>query len=772
MWRFLMEDNKNKEVKVPAAVWEEAEKNGYAEESVKCHVKLDRSPSNNPCDCYVFFDGKELLFLSGINTIRKKEGKRRFFGKNVPIEARYENLDTYKLNIEGWRDFAVEQQISGCIITATNDFGGAVVTRLSCATADDARRFCDDLNVALGCKEESEKPHRDEPECCPKCGKPYPDQHRKVCPKCIDRAGVIKRYWFFTKKYKFRVLAIFIAMVLSSGLTILAPYISSGFFYDSVLTEGGKFYGQVLLVIGILVSTRLLSLLINMVNEVITAKVVPKIIYDLKKVLFTSIERLSIGYFTNRQTGALMNQVNGDANSIYWFFVEGLPYIIINVVQTVAVAAIMFTVDWRLTLITVATAPVVIVLMKVVFSHMNKLHSKNYSAQRSMSGMLTDVLGGVRVVKAFAREGEEKRRFDVRNRRAAEASNVVSISSSTLFSLVTFLFTITSSIVMGIGGWKVIEGGMTYGTLITFTAYATMLYNPLTSFVGMVDMASNSSNAMRRLMEVMDAQPDIRECDSPVSLPRLNGDIKFKNVSFSYDKNRKIIDDISFDIEAGQTIGIVGHTGAGKSTVANLLIRLYDPAEGEITIDGHNVRDLSFETLRRNIAIVSQETYLFQGTIYDNIAYAKPEATREEVVRAARISGAHEFICKLEDGYSTKIGWGYKDLSGGERQRVSIARALLRDPAILILDEATSAMDTRTERNIQAALDKLSRGRTTIMIAHRLSTLRGADKLLVLENGKIPEEGTHDKLIREKGIYYKLYTLQFEALKNAGIEEA
>lgn len=756
---------------IPEVIWTAAAEHGFERETVTLAVKLDRSRDNTPCDCYVLFDGKELLFLSGINTLRKKEGRPKFFGKNVPLEVKYESLGAETLDIEGWRDFEVEQQISGCAMIAVNDLGGAVVSRLSNTAADDARRFCDDLNVALGCKEESEKPHREEPACCPKCGKPYPDQNRKVCPKCIDRAGVIKRYWYFTKKYKFQVLTIFFAMVLSSALTILAPYISSGFFYDSVLTEGGRFYGQVLLVIGILVCTRLLSLLINMVNEVITARVVPKIIYDLKKVLFTSIEKLSIGFFTNRQTGSLMNQVNGDANTIYWFFVEGLPYIIINVVQTVAVAVIMITVDWRLTLLSIAVAPVVVMLMKVLFGHMNKLHAKNYSAHRSMNGMLTDVLGGVRVVKAFAREGEEKRRFEVRNRRVADSDRTVGVNSATLFSLVTFLFTISSSLVMGIGGWKVIGGGMTYGTLITFTAYATMLYNPLTSFVNMVNMASNSSNAMQRLMEVMDAEPDIRECENPVSLERLRGDIEFRNVSFSYEKNRKIIDGISFGIKAGETVGIVGHTGAGKSTVANLLIRLYDPSDGEITIDGHNVKELSFDTLRQNIAIVSQETYLFQGTIYDNIAYAKPDATREEVVRAARVSGAHDFICKLEDGYSTKIGWGYKDLSGGEKQRVSIARALLRDPAILILDEATSAMDTRTERNIQAALDKLSRGRTTIMIAHRLSTLRNADKLMVLENGKIPEEGTHDELIREKGIYYKLYTLQYEALKNAGIEE-
>ena len=761
----------SKKPKIPAAVLDRAATVGFDEEVVTASVMLDRSPDNIPCDCYVFFDGTRLLFLWGINTLRKREGRKGFFGKKVPLEARYESLGEKVLDVSGWRDFEAEQQISGCVVTAVNEFGGAVVTHLSNTTMDDAKEFCHKVNVGLGCAEEGERPPKEEPACCPKCGKPYPDQHRKVCPKCIDRAGVIKRYWHFTKKYKFKVLTIFAAMVLSSALAILAPYVSSGFFYDSVLTVGGKFYGQVLLVIGILVSTRLLSLLINMVNEVITAKVVPQIIYDLKKVLFTSIERLSIGFFTNRQTGALMNQVNGDANSIYWFFVEGLPYIIINVVQTVAIVIIMFTVDWRLTLITASVAPVVVLLMKVLFGHMNKLHSKNYSAHRSMNGMLTDALGGVRVVKAFAREGEERRRFDSRNRRVAASDRTVGIHSSTLFTLVTFLFTVCSSVVMGIGGWSVIGGKMTYGTLITFTAYAAMLYAPLTSFVNMVNMASNSSNAMQRLMEVMDAEPDVREAEDPVSPEKLSGDIEFRDVSFSYEKNRQIIDGISFSIKAGETVGIVGHTGAGKSTVANLLIRLYDPNEGEITIDGHNVRDISFESLRRNIAIVSQETYLFQGTVYENIAYAKPDATRDEVVTAARVSGAHDFICKLEDGYQTKIGWGYKDLSGGEKQRVSIARALLRDPSILILDEATSAMDTRTERNIQAALDKLSEGRTTIMIAHRLSTLRGADKLMVLENGKIPEEGTHDKLIREKGIYYRLYTLQYEALKNAGIEE-
>lgn len=757
--------------RIPQVILDKAEEEGYLREKIRAAVILDRSPEGLPCDCYVLFDGTDFLFLSGINVLEKRNKKDKGFLDDAPLEVKYKSLDSSVMDVSSFKDFDIEQQISGCIMTAKNDFGTILVCRLSNTVADDAREFCDEVNEILGCPREGGKRHKEEPARCPKCGRPYPDQNRKVCPKCIDRAGVVKRLWFFTKKYKFSVLAIFLAMVLTSALTILSPYISSGFFYDQVLTVGGPFYGHVLLVIGILVATRILSLLVNMVNEVITATVVPKIIYDLKKVLFTSIERLSISFFTNRQTGSLMNQVNGDANTIYWFFVEGIPFIIINTVQTVAVAIIMFSVDWKLTVISVVTAPLVVILSKMLFTHMHKLYAKQFSNQRSMSGMLTDVLSGVRVVKAFARETEEKRRFGVKNLSVAVSDQTVALQKNTLFTLVTFLFVISQSAVMGVGGWMVISGEISYGILITFTAYVTMLYSPLQQFVNMTSWMSEAANAMHRLMEVMDAEPEVRECDDPVKPEKLRGDIEFKNVEFSYDKNRKILDDISFKITAGQTVGIVGHTGAGKSTVANLMIRLYDAKEGLITIDGHNVKELSFETLRRNIAIVSQETYLFQGTIYDNIAYAKPEATRDEVVRAAQISGAHDFICKLQDGYSTKIGWGYKDLSGGEKQRVSIARALLRDPSILILDEATSAMDTRTERNIQAALEKLSEGRTTIMIAHRLSTLRNADWLMVLENGKIPEEGTHQKLIREKGTYYKLYMLQYEALKNAGIEE-
>lgn len=311
----------------------------------------------------------------------------------------------------------------------------------------------------------------------------------------------------------------------------------------------------------------------------------------------------------------------------------------------------------------------------------------------------------------------------------------------------------------------------TYGTLVTYISMLAMAYAPLDFFNRFGQQLSECMNAAHRLFEIMDTVPDVQDKEGAVAPENFDGSVEFRNVSFEYLKNRRVIDNVSFKVEAGETIGIVGHTGAGKSTIVNLIMRLYDVTDGEVLIDGKNVKDLPMSFIRDNVSIVSQETYLFRGSIIDNIKYAVPDATDEEVVEAAKAAGAHDFIIKYPDGYNTQIGFGNKGLSGGELQRISIARAILKNPKILILDEATAAMDTATELKIQKAITNITRGKTTIIIAHRLSTLKDAKRLIVIEDGKMTESGTHRELIEKKGDYYKLYKMQLDALKVIGVEE-
>lgn len=306
---------------------------------------------------------------------------------------------------------------------------------------------------------------------------------------------------------------------------------------------------------------------------------------------------------------------------------------------------------------------------------------------------------------------------------------------------------------------------MTYGEFTTYFGYLGMIFGPLNFFTNFTNLMTETANSAQRMFEIIDAVPEITDAPDAVHIDKLSGSIEFKRVCFQYTANRPILKDVSFKINPGDHIGLVGHTGAGKSTIANLINRLYDVISGEILIDGVNVKNIASESLRRNIAIVSQEIFLFKGTIADNIRYARPNASMDEVIAAAKAANAHDFILALPDGYETVVGTGSRSLSGGERQRVSIARALLLDPSILILDEATAAMDTETERLIQNALNRLIEGRTTITIAHRLSTLKDCNYLYAIENGEIAEEGTHTELIAKKGVYYRLYTLQNEAMK-------
>lgn len=760
--------------KIPNYVFDILSDKGADVENIYIATYCDMDAEHNFCDTYVAATNEYLYVLSGFESLSQKENARKGLDKEW-IEKDYREY-----NLSDLEDVRLEELISSSRLTAKTAEGDAVfLTAMTNFCKGNAGLFCKYISrIKKGeiTSPDFEIDKEDDPKenACPKCGMRYPDRNRKICPRCMEKGKLFTRFGVFLLKYKKELVILLVSLVVMTGMGILTPYFSKGFFFDEVLEKDGNLYGEILVAISIVVATQVFMIIADMINGYISTKIAAKIVYDLKNTIFGAIERLSMGFFTARQTGGLMTQVNNDSNTIYGFFCDGVPYFLVNIVQVVVLVVVLFAMNPILAAMSLVTVPIFFIVLRRTYKVSRKLHARDYSGVRKMDSQLSDVLGGIRVVKAFSKEDEEEKRFYKYNKNSAETGLKMRLFNNYTYPYIGLILYIGNIVALGVGGYMVMKGigGFTYGKLITFTAYVNMIYNPMFFFAQMIDQSASCTNALQRLFEIYDTEPEVTEKENPVTLEKMEGRVEFRNVDFGYSKHKKVLDNVSFAVEAENTLGIVGHTGAGKSTIANLIMRLYDSNEGGVYIDGINVKDLSFKSLYKNIAIVSQETYLFIGSILDNIKYARPDATYDEVIWAAKCAGAHEFIMRLPDAYNTKIGFGYKDLSGGERQRVSIARAILRDPKILILDEATAAMDTKTEKLIQNALTTLTKGKTTIMIAHRLSTLRDADKLIVIEHGKVAEEGTHKELLsKEEGVYKKLYTLQLEALKNAGIAE-
>ncbi len=721
---------------------------------------------------------KNVYILLTKEKIAVAEGFITFEGKaKQDKRVEYFNCNRFEeIPIEKCESFSVELFISGGRAVCETNGKTQEIFRFTSSFKHDANVLCNaagQLKKDGKVDEEKLKGESEESRFCPTCHRRYPDPDRKICPKCMEKAKLVKRLSVLFLKYKYYIFLIFIAFGLVASLGIVAPYVSNDVFYNKVLAKGGSMYGKIGTVVLMIIGVRLLSLVISVINGILNAKISAEVVYDLKKTIFNTIGGLSLRFFTNRQTGGLMTQINSDATTIYWFFCDGFPYLVTNILQLLAVLVVMLTMDPLLTLYTFITIPIFVIAFKLTFTMFSKLHARSYSKRRSFNSLISDVLNGMRVVKSFSREEAEIKRFQDRSQAQADAQTTIGVTANKIFRMLGFLMKIGIYVVWGVGGWQVMKhtGSLNYGKLMTFIAYVGMIYDPLDFFADVSNWWSECLNALQRLFEISDSIPEVKEAENPVVFDKILGKVEFKDVTFSYEENRTVIDNISFTIPAGDTLGIVGKTGAGKSTLANLLTRLYDPNMGEIFIDDVNLKNLSFDSLRRAVAIVSQETYLFRGTLMENIRYARPDATNEEVIAASKIASAHQFIIKYPDAYETMVGFGYKELSGGEKQRVSIARAVLKNPSILVLDEATAAMDTQTERQIQTALDNLTKNRTTIIIAHRLSTLRDADSLIVLEDGKVPEKGSATELLKKKGKYFELYKMQAQALKTIGIEE-
>ncbi len=485
------------------------------------------------------------------------------------------------------------------------------------------------------------------------------------------------------------------------------------------------------------------------------------VIIDIRAAVFKKLQRLSVSFYDKNKTGTIMSYVTNDVNALQSAMVENTIEMITEGFILIGSVVTMIYLDWRLTLFTVCTFPVVLWFMEFFGKKIRKTGGRIQECTADITSVLQESVASARVIKSFVREDYEVDRFDVENRANFRANMKNAQLMATLTPVVELVAAIGVTMIIWYGGNNVINGTITVGSLVAFLTYAVNISNPIKRLTRVIGNIQKALAAAQRVFMIIDMPEEIAESRDAKQLPEVSGKVEFQNVSFAYDDKGNVITDLSFSVKPGEVIAIVGPSGAGKSTIANLLPRFYDVNKGDIKIDGHSVREVTLDSLREQVGIVPQETMLFNGSVYNNILYGRLDATKEEIEAAAKAANAHDFIMQLTDGYETKLGDRGVNLSGGQRQRIAIARAILKNPRILILDEATSALDTESERVVQEALDRLMVGRTSFVIAHRLSTVKNADKILVLEKGNLVESGTHDELLALDGLYAHLYKIQY-----------
>ena len=598
--------------------------------------------------------------------------------------------------------------------------------------------------------------------CCPKCGKPY-RPGSQTCPHCSNKTQILARTWKLFAPYKHFVFLSVLMFFCISGLNLIMPYINRLLvdnFIQNPDVESVKMSSYVLILLSMLgIEFGLRGL--GMIRTHLLIKASNQMIVDLRNKLFDKIQRLSIAKISQRAAGDLMHRVTSDTAAVENFLVNHLPSIIEQAVVFVVIGIFLFVYDPVLCLMIFVPTPFVALSFRFFWKFMRGFFRKRWFTGSKTNSILHDIFSGIRVVKAFGMEHKESIRFHDSTLAEREIQEKSDCIWSILMPILRFFICFGEFIILFYVGNRILDGRMTLGEMTQFSSYASMIYTPLRMIAMIPRHLMRFTTSATKIFEILDEEEDVSDAENSVDI-KIKGNIDVENVSFGYDTGKDVLHKVSLQIKPGEFIGIVGASGVGKSTLINLIMRMYDVEEGRILVDGVDIRDISQESLRSQIGVVLQETFLFSGTIYQNIAYAKPKATREEVIAVSKLAGCHDFITRLPDGYNTRVGEKGSTLSGGERQRVAIARALLHDPRILILDEATASLDTETEKQIQDALARLSQQRTTIAIVHRLSTLRNATRLVVLDRGRVAETGTHDELIEKKGIYYGLVMAQRE----------
>ncbi len=627
---------------------------------------------------------------------------------------------------------------------------------------------------------------------CAQCDRLLPEKGG-FCPACISRLTTLKRITAYLKPYKSRALILGCASIFMTLAELLPPWITK-FLIDFVFVPDPQTstsavsvatlfslegevtsYKNRLALLGILVLGLILVRSISWAAEWIhdwnSSWLGARVTADIRSILYRRLEMLSLQFYDKRQVGSLMSRVTRDSGMLQEFLVEGLPYMIIEALMILGILGFLFFMNWKLTLLVLVPIPILWVWGVYFWRRMRRYFHKWNHSWSHMTARLNEALSGIRVVKAFAQEPRELREFNKRNRSLMDIGIAAERNWYIFFATMGLVTGLGVVIIWFFGGQEVMANTMTIGDLVAFYSYMWLLYGPIQWFGQVNSWMTRAFAGAERIFEVIDTPSESYDDPNAISMSHIHGAVAFKDMTFGYDKSKPVLHNITLDVKPGEMIGLVGKSGVGKTTTINLIARFYDVDHGSIAIDGVDVRNIRLQDLRNQIGIVLQEPFLFSGTIAENIGYGKPGANFTEIMDAARAANAHNFIMAKPDSYNTQVGERGGGLSGGERQRVSIARAILHNPRILILDEATASVDVETEKLIQDAISHMVTGRTTFAIAHRLSTLRHADRLVVLDGGRILEIGTHAELLAQQGVFADLVTLQKQTSEIIAIKE-
>jgi len=587
--------------------------------------------------------------------------------------------------------------------------------------------------------------------------------------------SVLLRALEFVRRYKWRVLMAIVLVAVATGINMLLPKIW-GMIIDKLTEHVGlvetvttqaanpdEIWHFVLLMCGLLAGIYAVGYIIGYIRSWMLLTIGNRVVFDIRQQLFRHLQRLSLHYFESHPHGWIMSRLLSDVEKVQSVLSDQLVNIAGHIVTLVMAVIILYAYNWHLALIATLALPIYVVNFLALRRRIRHLSREERDQYARVYSTLSEAISGVRVIKSFGRELWEGRRF-VREIRESITINInLGIWRAVLGINANFITQVANLVIIIVGCYEIIYlKTMSIGDLVAIRAYAGMLYSPVIALVTISDLINWAMAAIDRIFETLDSVPSVQEAEQPEKLGRIEGHVEMRNVYFAYEPSEMVLRDISLEAEPGEVVALVGPSGGGKTTLVHMIPRFYDPTSGKVLIDGHDLRDVALRNLRQNIGMVMQESFLFAGSLRDNIKYARPDATEEQVIQAAIAANAHDFIIEFPDGYETRVGERGSRLSGGQRQRITIARAILSNPRILILDEATSDLDSASEALIQDALEKLMEGRTTFIIAHRLSTVTHADEILVIDDGHIVEQGTHTELAHAGGVYEKLCKVQFK----------